>query len=80
MQRIKWFCADAFYTGSNNYNAILFNCKIFISMGNLLYLIAIVLVVIWLISFLGGFYTGSIIHSLLVIAVIAVIWRLIAGR
>jgi uncharacterized membrane protein YqjE len=49
-------------------------------MGNLLYLIAVVLVVIWLISFLGGFYTGGIIHSLLVIAVIAVIWRLIAGR
>ncbi|MFC3559113.1 lmo0937 family membrane protein [Pedobacter jamesrossensis] len=49
-------------------------------MGNLLYLIAVVLVVIWLISFFGGFYTGNIIHTLLVIAVIAVVWRLISGR
>ncbi|MGV8879102.1 MAG: lmo0937 family membrane protein [Sphingobacteriaceae bacterium] len=46
-------------------------------MGNLLYLIAVVLVIIWAISFLGGFYTGGIIHILLVIAVIAVILKLI---
>lgn len=50
------------------------------TMGNLLYLIAVVLVIIWLISFVGGFYTGGIIHTLLVIAVIAVVWRLISGR
>ncbi|KLT65677.1 hypothetical protein AB669_11485 [Pedobacter sp. BMA] len=49
-------------------------------MGNLLYIIAVVLVIIWLISFLGGYYTGGIIHSLLVIAVIAVVWRLLVGR
>lgn len=48
-------------------------------MGNLLYLIAVVLVIIWAISFLGGFYTGGIIHALLVIAVIAVVLRLIRG-
>lgn len=48
-------------------------------MGNLLYLVAVVLVIIWAISFLGGYYTGGIIHALLVIAVIAVILRLIRG-
>ncbi|TCD26549.1 lmo0937 family membrane protein [Pedobacter psychrodurus] len=48
-------------------------------MGNLLYIIAVVLVIIWAISFLGGFYTGGIIHALLVIAVIAVVLRLIKG-
>jgi len=42
-------------------------------MGNLLYLIAVILVIIWAISFLGGFYTGGIIHILLVIAIIAII-------
>jgi hypothetical protein len=46
-------------------------------MGNLLYLIAIVLVIIWAISFLGGYYTGGIIHILLVIAVVAVLLKII---
>lgn len=46
-------------------------------MGNLLYTIAVILVLIWAISFLGGFYTGGIIHILLVIAVIAIILKLI---
>lgn len=42
-------------------------------MGNLLYVIAVVLVIIWAISFLGGYYTGGIIHALIVIAIIALI-------
>jgi hypothetical protein len=42
-------------------------------MGNLLYVIAVILVIIWAISFLGGYYTGGIIHTLIVIAIIAVI-------
>ncbi|RZL20052.1 MAG: lmo0937 family membrane protein [Pedobacter sp.] len=46
-------------------------------MGNLLYLVAVVLVIIWAISFLGGYYTGGIIHVLLVIAVIAVLLKII---
>ncbi|MBO3269625.1 MULTISPECIES: lmo0937 family membrane protein [Hymenobacter] len=48
-------------------------------MGNLLYIIAVVLVIIWAISFFGGFVSGSIIHVLLVIAIIAVLLRLIRG-
>lgn len=48
-------------------------------MGNLLYLIAVILVIIWAISFLGGFYTGGIIHALLVIAVIVILLRVIRG-
>jgi len=42
-------------------------------MGNILYLIAVILVIIWAVSFFGGFYTGGIIHILLVIAIIAII-------
>ncbi|MBC6990041.1 MULTISPECIES: lmo0937 family membrane protein [Hymenobacter] len=49
-------------------------------MGNLLYLIAVILVIIWAISFFGGFYTGGIIHVLLVIAIVAVLLRLIRGN
>ncbi|HEY5462859.1 MAG TPA: lmo0937 family membrane protein [Hanamia sp.] len=42
-------------------------------MGNLLYVIAVILIIIWAISFLGGYYTGGLIHILLVIAIIAII-------
>ncbi|MEH6308102.1 lmo0937 family membrane protein [Olivibacter sp. CPCC 100613] len=48
-------------------------------MGNLLYLIAVVLVIIWAISFFGGYASGGIIHVLLVIAIIAVLLRIIRG-
>ncbi|MDH5827395.1 lmo0937 family membrane protein [Sphingobacterium sp. SG20118] len=49
-------------------------------MGNLLYIIAVILVIIWAISFLGGFYTGGIIHTLLVIAIIVILLRVIRGN
>ncbi len=48
-------------------------------MGNLLYVIAVILVIAWLIGFVG-FHTGGIIHVLLVIAIIAVLFRIISGR
>jgi hypothetical protein len=48
-------------------------------MGNLLYTVAVVLVIIWAIGFLG-YHAGGIIHILLVIAVIAVLLRLIQGK
>jgi len=48
-------------------------------MGNLLYLIAVVLIIIWAVSFFGGYATGGIIHILLVIAIIAVLLRVIRG-
>ncbi len=46
-------------------------------MGNLLYTIAVILIIIWAISFFGGFFTGGIIHLLLVIAVIAIVLKLV---
>jgi hypothetical protein len=49
-------------------------------MGNILYIIAVVLVIIWAISFLGGYYTGGLIHILLVIAIIAIVYKLLTGR
>jgi hypothetical protein len=48
-------------------------------MGNLLYTIAVILVIFWAIGFFA-YSAGSIIHILLVIAVIAVILRIIQGR
>lgn len=48
-------------------------------MSSLLYIIAIILVIGWL---LGFFYfdAGGLIHVLLVIAIIAILFRLIGGR
>jgi hypothetical protein len=48
-------------------------------MGNLLYTVAVVLLILWAIGYLG-FNSGGIIHVLLVIAVIAVLFRVIQGR
>jgi len=45
-------------------------------MGNLLYVIALVLVIAWAIGFLG-YHAGGLIHLLLVIAVIAIILKVI---
>jgi len=50
-------------------------------MGNLLYLIAVVLVILWVIGFLfhglGTFGDGNLIHALLVIAIIIVLLKVI---
>jgi len=48
-------------------------------MGNLLYAIAVIMVIVWAIGFLG-YAAGGIIHLLLVIAVIAILLRLIQGN
>jgi len=48
-------------------------------MKDLLYILAVILIVAWAIGFFG-FSAGGIIHVLLVIAVIAVLLRVIQGR
>jgi hypothetical protein len=48
-------------------------------MGNLLYIIAVILVISWAIGYFS-FQTGGIIHVLLVIAIIAVLLRLLGGE
>lgn len=48
-------------------------------MGNLLYAIALILVIAWGIGFIG-YNASGIIHILLVIAIIAVLLRIISGR
>ena len=48
-------------------------------MGNLLYIIALILIVGWLVGYFG-FQIGGIFHVLLVIAVIIVLLKLIQGR
>ncbi|MDP4219892.1 MAG: lmo0937 family membrane protein [Bacteroidota bacterium] len=48
-------------------------------MTSLLYIIAVILVIGWLIGFVG-YGAGGLIHILLVLAIIAVLFRVIAGR
>ncbi|WP_299253494.1 lmo0937 family membrane protein [uncultured Cytophaga sp.] len=47
-------------------------------MGNLLYIIAVILIIFWAIGFFA-YTAGGIIHILLVLAVIAVLVRVIQG-
>ena len=46
----------------------------------MLWTIAIILVVLWLVGLLTSFTLGGFIHVLLVIAVIVIVVRLIQGR
>ncbi len=48
-------------------------------MGNLLYLIAVILIICWAIGFFA-YSAGGIIHVLLVIAIIAILLRVIQGN
>jgi hypothetical protein len=47
-------------------------------MGNLLYIIAVILIFFWLIGFFA-YSAGGIIHVLLIIAIIAILLRVISG-
>ena len=49
-------------------------------MGNLLWIIIIVLVVLWLLGFVAFPVGGNLIHILIVIALILLIYRLATGR
>lgn len=53
--------------------------KHFNKMGNLLYIIAVILIIGWAIGFFG-YSAGGIIHLLLIIAIIAILLRLIQGK
>jgi hypothetical protein len=48
-------------------------------MGNLLYIIAVVLIILWAVGYFA-FSAGAIIHILLVIAVITILLRIIQGE
>ena len=46
----------------------------------MLYTVAVVLIVLWLLGFLSSYTMGGVIHVLLVIAVIMILIRVISGR
>ena len=46
----------------------------------MLYTIAVVLLILWLLGLVSGYAIGGLIHILLVVAVVMVLLRLIQGR
>jgi hypothetical protein len=48
-------------------------------MGSLLYILAVILIIGWIVGFFA-FHAGGIIHALLVIAIIVIIVRVLQGR
>jgi hypothetical protein len=56
-----------------------YEIKQHIVMGSILYIVAVVLIIAWLIGFLG-YSAGGLIHILLVLAVISVLVSIIRGR
>ena len=48
--------------------------------SNMLWTIFVILLILWLLGFLGGYAAGGLIHILLVIAVVVVLIRVIQGR
>jgi type IV secretory pathway VirB2 component (pilin) len=64
-------------SGHRIWSSILTLNKLMLSiMGNLLYTIAVILIIIWAIGYFG-YQSGGIIHLLLVIALIAIILKVI---
>lgn len=61
------------------------NCQITLfhsitkNMNNLLYIVAVVLIILWAVGFFA-YSMGSIIHVLLVIAAISILLRVIQGK
>jgi len=49
-------------------------------MGNLLWLIIVILVILWLVGGFALHIGGNLIHILIVIALILVVYRLATGR
>jgi hypothetical protein len=46
----------------------------------MLYTIAVVLLILWLLGFVSAYTMGGFIHVLLVIAVVVILLRVISGR
>lgn len=46
----------------------------------MLYTIAVVLIILWLLGLVSSYTIGGLIHVLLVIAIVVILLRLISGR
>ena len=52
-------------------------------MRSILWLVAVICIIVWLLGMLGiipGLATGSLVHILIVIAVVVILYNVISGR
>lgn len=49
-------------------------------MGGILYTVAVILVVLWVIGFIFAHFVSPLIHLLLVVALVAVVYNVVTGR
>jgi Family of unknown function (DUF5670) len=68
---------QGYYTYIGEISIVHLKCKI---MGNILYILAVILIIGWLLGMFAFNVGGGLIHLLLVIAVIAIVINLIGGR
>lgn len=57
-----------------------FDTALFSRSPTMLWTIAVILFILWLLGFVVLHVGGGLIHLLLVLAVIAIVWRLVTGR
>jgi len=65
------------------YDACIIICDVKASVAKecvMLYTIAVLFVIAWLVGLVGGYTMGGLIHILLVLAVVSVLLRVIQGR
>ena len=77
--QIAQLCLIEFILINSLFHTFYFNHLTNYYMGNLLYAIVVILIIAWLIGYLG-FHSGGLIHLLLVIALIVFIVKLVQGK
>jgi len=68
---------QSYLVGKSGNQIFILNLQI---MGNLLYIIAVILIIGWLLGMFAFHVTGGLIHALLVIAIILFLIQLLGGR
>lgn len=69
-KNVRWF-ADFFSASKSQWKQ---------KESNMLWTIGVILLILWLLGFLGGYAGGGLIHLLLVIAIVVVLIQVIRGR
>jgi hypothetical protein len=78
-ERVVLFAADVVATVVVSF-LLDYSRTVFLRRKLMLYTLAVVLLILWLLGLVSGYTVGAFIHVLLVIAVVLVLVQLITGR